>query len=557
MPAITIGNQLYLYKLLSREVGTGHQVTLARIEETLLADDIWPSDLDCKNVRELLEQLDAFVRLTVFKKGRAYATILVNDEWEAVLERAENDSAPRTAEKTGAKSWKKKRSNKDPKPAKPRPKGRPEVADDVEPELIPEPETASEPLPEPEAAPEPAPEPEATSEPTPEPEATSEPEETDAVGSEPGAAVDSEQSSELELTPGPKPVLSPSIEEPPCTQTKYPSSFSAEVLVRDRELSTLYQMLPLDVDPFVLLDEDWRVAQSTESFTQEKGVVTFPLRYRKGPEGEAVRVSFRRTAANHAGKRWVIESIDQVSEVGFDGLPTTNTDVMRELAQFALLGSWESLANQLTQKADGGPTPLPPTEMRDYLCITFHRIQCERKLVVYDQGRQCAFDTGLLNSHVEPVLMRFHAIEGDVVWQFVDFCTPDEAQLTENPPLPATYLSDFRHIEVFAETPIRLSNKLIRSHEPELSSAIDLTLKRIRRDCRLATPTYDPMTNEVLLVAPIVLPNNNLEALVLSHDDDGFVASAIIPLERAATHARIVSRELPRWLEGFLNRGRV
>lgn len=619
MPAITVGNKLYLYKLLSREVGTGRQVTLARIEETLLADDIWPSDLDCKDVRELLEQLDAFVRLTIFKKGRAYATILVNEEWEAVLERAESGPAPKAAEKSGAKSWKRRKSNKDPKPAKPRPKGRPEPAAqeadaassiteepageqaaqqpqahprkassglemattpdpkpmlepveaaDSEPEPDPGPElvTEPEPAPDPEPAFEPTLEPEQASEPVPTPEPTPEesPQEGDATSACPERVVKTATGGQSPSNSEPQPQLGDcppvavstpknaplAAKEPPRTQTKHPSSFAAEVLVRDRELSALYQMLPLDVDPFVLLDEDWRVAQSTEAFTKEKGLVTFPLRYCREPKGEAVRVSLRRMAANHTGKRWVVESVDRVDEVGFNGLPTTNTDVMRELAQFSLLGSWEDLAKKLAHATDGSAAPLPPAEMRDYLCITFHRIQCEHKAVVYDRGRQCAFDTGLLNSHIEPVLMRFRAIEGDVAWQFVDFCTPDEAQLANNPPLPATYLSAVGSIEVFAETDVRLLNKLIRSHEPGLRSAIDLTLRRIRRDCRLAAPAYDPITDEVLLLAPIVLPDDSVKALVLSHDNDGFVVNAIIPLDRAATHARIVSRELPRWLEG-------
>ena len=75
MPRITPGNRLYLYSLFSREIGVGKQTMISRVEEVLLADDIMPCDLACDSTRELLEQLDEFVRLTVFKKGRVYATI--------------------------------------------------------------------------------------------------------------------------------------------------------------------------------------------------------------------------------------------------------------------------------------------------------------------------------------------------------------------------------------------------------------------------------------------------------------------------------------------------
>ncbi|MDO4538464.1 MAG: hypothetical protein Q4B54_09920, partial [Coriobacteriales bacterium] len=119
---------MYLYDLLSREVGVGKQTMLASVEEVLAADDIMPCDLDCADTRELLEALDEFVRLTVFKRGRVYATVLDQPQWNEVLERlaseAENPEKG-NANVGGPKAWKRKKSKKDPRPAKPRPHGRP------------------------------------------------------------------------------------------------------------------------------------------------------------------------------------------------------------------------------------------------------------------------------------------------------------------------------------------------------------------------------------------------------------------------------------------------
>ena len=76
MPKINPGNRLYLYQLLSRELGVGKQTLLPRAEEVLMADGLCVEDLGCESMRELCEQLGEFVKLTVFKKGYVYATVL-------------------------------------------------------------------------------------------------------------------------------------------------------------------------------------------------------------------------------------------------------------------------------------------------------------------------------------------------------------------------------------------------------------------------------------------------------------------------------------------------
>ena len=78
MSRITAGNRLYLYRLFKNQIGTGRQERIQRFEEVLAADDIAPDDLDCKDVTELLGALDDMVKLTVFKKGRTYATLLAS-----------------------------------------------------------------------------------------------------------------------------------------------------------------------------------------------------------------------------------------------------------------------------------------------------------------------------------------------------------------------------------------------------------------------------------------------------------------------------------------------
>ncbi|MDO4798274.1 MAG: hypothetical protein Q4A01_09700, partial [Coriobacteriales bacterium] len=122
MPNILPEHQLYLYALFVREVGVGRQTMLARVEEVLEADDVMPQDMGCASVRELLESLGEWARLTVFKKGRVYVTFLAQPEWDALLERAEQGKEKGGV---GRKSWKRKRTGKALRPAKPKPRNRP------------------------------------------------------------------------------------------------------------------------------------------------------------------------------------------------------------------------------------------------------------------------------------------------------------------------------------------------------------------------------------------------------------------------------------------------
>lgn len=119
MPTMSPGNRLYLYQLLRREIGTGRQTLLSRVEEVLVADDLAPEDLGYGSVRELLESLGDMVKLTVFKKGNTYATLLQNDDWDRILAEPEGPSAQQKAAAKG-KPWKHRSKAKTLRPAKPR-----------------------------------------------------------------------------------------------------------------------------------------------------------------------------------------------------------------------------------------------------------------------------------------------------------------------------------------------------------------------------------------------------------------------------------------------------
>lgn len=107
MPQIKPGHRLYLYRLFSQELGVGKQTALDRAASVLASDGLAPADLGFDDARSLFEALDECVKLTVFKKGAVFVTVISNEEYDAALARAEkgtSDKAP------AGKPWKQKLS---------------------------------------------------------------------------------------------------------------------------------------------------------------------------------------------------------------------------------------------------------------------------------------------------------------------------------------------------------------------------------------------------------------------------------------------------------------
>lgn len=146
-PTLTPGNRIYLYRLLSQELGCGKQTFLPAVEEALASDRMTADDLGFDSTRALLETLDEFIKLTVFKGGRIYATVISQPAWDDALatlasgKQSQADSASKAN-----KPWKRKKADKSLKPVRPKRVKR----------IEPEPVAASEPIAEPEPSVEPA-----------------------------------------------------------------------------------------------------------------------------------------------------------------------------------------------------------------------------------------------------------------------------------------------------------------------------------------------------------------------------------------------------------------
>ena len=412
---MTPGNRLYLYQLLSTKIGIGRQVPLSQVEELLDKDGIDVMGLGYEGVRELMEELDDFMRLTIFKKGRVYATVTAHEAFDAMLARLNEPvatggkvvggGATATAGKPhGAKTWKHRKSDKDPKPAKPRVRIRREARkkSDPDPEAVVEAASgaiggdAEEPAPSP--GPEPGPEPQV--EPEPELEVDDRraqdhisteghisisitynpydygeaylddegpvPEDVGAKTEQAGTGgadpVSSATKDPLRAEKDPSPAA-------PCGETatrqRYElfQSFSHDVWCKDEPLSLLYQVLPYDVEPMSALEDDWRYARSTGTYEGAHSCIRFPLSFQAFGSERPIVAQLHRSVKSHAGKVGALEAIDlgDVGDaalqeearplVGSDTRPNRTTQLERDLAKLFIIGSWESYLGELANLA--------------------------------------------------------------------------------------------------------------------------------------------------------------------------------------------------------------
>lgn len=138
-PTLSLGNHIYLYRLLRDAIGCGKQTFMTQVEEALAAGDMTAYDLGFESTRELLEELDDCIKLTVFKGGRLYATVIANEAWDAAL--AKGEDKPKGTKGAKQSYKKKKRGEKDLKAVRPKHVKRPEPEPEPVAEAVPEPET--------------------------------------------------------------------------------------------------------------------------------------------------------------------------------------------------------------------------------------------------------------------------------------------------------------------------------------------------------------------------------------------------------------------------------
>ena len=116
MAVIKQEHALYLYKLLKATIGISKQTPLSTVEGVLIEDDLAPQDFGFDDIRSLMEACPNFIKITAFKKGYVYATLLTFDTFEAALVAGEKN----VESQNNGKPWKRRRGAKSIRALKPK-----------------------------------------------------------------------------------------------------------------------------------------------------------------------------------------------------------------------------------------------------------------------------------------------------------------------------------------------------------------------------------------------------------------------------------------------------
>ena len=393
MAVIKQEHALYLYKLLKATIGVSKQTPLSTVEGVLIEDDLAPQDFGFDDIRALMEACPDFIKITAFKKGYVYATLLTFDTFEAALVAGEKN----VESQNNGKPWKRRRGAKSIRALKPKHlivEAEPEVEELpaqeelTEPEELPvtesseelsaaetalvteesaaevpeedlEQESADDAASEPAGTDDAAPEPIETETPAPEPKAAEPtvPEPTISLTVTYNPYDGSDEEKTLEATPS---VLQQALNatssvssttvsesqastqainqhETPAPVPTYPANFEEDVHVNNELLGILYQMAPVDANVLKQLEEDFKLAKSSRALISKGGTFTFNTCYKKPQTDEVITATIRKSKRG-ALRPWTLLELS----VSADELQDQTVDVLRGLPKSAI-ASWEKL----------------------------------------------------------------------------------------------------------------------------------------------------------------------------------------------------------------------
>ena len=544
MAVIKQEHALYLYKLLKSTIGVSKQTPLSTVEGVLIEDDLAPQDFGFDDIRALMEACPDFIKITAFKKGYVYATLLTFDTFEAALVAGEKN----VESQNNGKPWKRRRGAKSIRALKPKhlvveaeseveePEELPVTEESEELAVAEESEELSADVPAAETTAEPteaeAPVQEATETETPAPEQEMpEPVTSEPMVPEPTISLTvtynpydgSDEEKTLEAAPSvlqqalnttssasaattsESPVSAPAINqnEAPAPAPTYPADFEEELHVNNELLGILYQMAPVDANVLKQLEEDFKLAESSRALISKGGTFTFNTRYKKPQTDEVITATIRKSKRG-ALRPWTLLELS----VSADELQDQAVDVLHGLPKSGI-ASWEKLpaaANQLPINPVDVVMNEAPVSDWNALCTTY--LSDAPSL----QAAQACLSAAYVYRKNEQQLMHTDA----------DFSLPV--------PAASPLLFD-------PERGFDIDSPLVQN-----------ALRAAKRGWRMAVELYNPSKHCVYLALPTTDGEKPL-ALVFDVSAEGpYRVVATLTIEEAYPLARIFSDGLPAWI---------
>jgi hypothetical protein len=259
------------------------------------------------------------------------------------------------------------------------------------------------------------------------------------------------------------------------------------------------------------------------------------LRYLHEDDGQPVTITLKRSARTAAGKRWSVACIDgddgtgtMHEPVGIEGLPTQDEGAwselcgpvhelpvkspIREFAQFAMVGSWESYLGTLATMAMPERWDYPGEGvgrasrygiLREYLCVTFHRAKQTGRVALAEDGSLAAFDTGLYTPFSQDIYAVFTPNAGDIAWKAAGFCVAGSGQMgaelvakLDPLPQPVTYLRELSDVVLDTNRLVVLDTDAILMHR------LGVLPRTFLQDELAASPTATELLSKATPGAP-------------------------------------------------------
>lgn len=558
MAVIKQEHALYLYKLLKATIGVSKQTPLSAVEGVLIEDDLAPQDFGFDDIRALMEACPDFIKITAFKKGYVYATLLTFDTFEVALAAGEKN----VEAQNNGKPWKRRRGTKSIRALKPKHlvvEAEPEIEElpaqeesteseeltvtegSEEPSVAATPtaeapeedlqqESADDATPEPDETETPAPEYESAELTVPEP-VVSEPTVPEPVVPEPTISLTvtynpydgSDEEKTLEAAPSvlqqalnaTSSVSSTTVSESQASTqainqnetststSTYPANFEEDVHVNNELLGILYQMAPVDANVLKQLEDDFKLAESSRALITKGGTFTFNTRYKKPQTDEVITATIRKSKRG-ALRPWTLLKLS----VSADELRDQTVDVLRGLPKSAI-ASWEKLPAAAKQ------LPINPVDV------------VMNEAPVSDWNALCT--TYLSDA---PSLQAAQAcLSAAYVYR------KNEQQLM--------------HTDADFSLPVTVASPLLFDPEcgfDDNSPLVQNALRAAKRGWRMAVELYNPSKHCIYLALPTSDGEKPLALVFDTSAEGSYHVITTLTIEEAYPLARIFSDGLPAWI---------
>lgn len=572
MHTIPSAHELYLYALLKEHLGINRQTALIRINEVLEADGLAPADFGATSARELVEALPHFIKVTVFKKGVVFVTVLENTSFEQALSApAKGDKSDKTS--SSSKPWKHKRGAKHIVPVKPKhliqatdsqqPKDslktespktedvktqvRTQDADDqksgdifiselidaVKEAIAQESQSTSD------FSDSDKPELHHTQESKSAPEEERVPEQShlEAAPCAPSISLTityDPSEADAQIQTNPKSVSNTATN---IALDCLPKDFENEVHIDNDLMGILYQITPMDANVFQLLTEDFLLARASHNISIAGGNIAFPMRYKLPRQSNPITATLKRTP--RAQRPWKLIAIN----VSPSDLATLTVDPFRGLSR-AGISPWEKLPSQK------GHLALNPLRL-----LTSERPVADWKLLVQEVSSHIALETDDFASRSLPLQQAtiatayaYRKAHQQLTNTSEDFYlpvrhTPASETICFDPKRPWTSSSFFEVI--------------IREKNLDVNALFEGARTADTAGYRVMIELYNPSLNVIYRALPVqkvrahAADNTDERILVFAtpqSDQEPYVAVALLSIPETYALARIFSAGLPSWL---------